>query len=161
MPSHQRLAYEDFTRTWSAQAAALRTIGESASAAGIDKAIVELVKLRASQINGCAYCVDLHTRDLLQAGMSIDKVTLVPVWHEADEVFSARERAALRWTESLTRLEQTGAPDADYDAAAAVFEPRELADLTVTIALMNAYNRLGVGLRMAPQALTALRAKAR
>jgi len=142
-------------------AKALRGVSEYVAQCGLPRTLVDLVYLRASQINGCAYCVDLHTRDLLQAGMSIDKVTLVPVWHEADEVFSARERAALRWTESLTRLEQTGAPDADYDAAAAVFEPRELADLTVTIALMNAYNRLGVGLRMAPQALTALRAKAR
>ena len=142
-------------------AKALRGVSEYVAQCGLPRTLVDLVYLRASQINGCAYCVDLHTRDLLQAGMSIDKVTLVPVWHKADEVFSARERAALRWTESLTRLEQTGAPDADYDAAAAVFEPRELADLTVTIALMNAYNRLGVGLRMAPQALTALRAKAR
>ncbi len=114
--------------------------------------LVDLVYLRVSQINGCAYCIDLHARDLRKHGVAVEKLLLVPVWREAEPLFDARERAALAWAESLTRVEQTQAPDADYDAVAAVFNARELADLTMAISLMNAFNRIGIGLRMAPAA---------
>ena len=91
---------------------------------GLEKTLIDLVYLRASQINGCAYCIDLHTRDLLVAGVAIEKVTLAPAWREAGELFTDREKAALAWAESVTRVAETGAPDAAYAAAAAHFSER-------------------------------------
>ena len=122
---------------------------------GLPKELVDTVYLRVSQINGCAYCIDMHTRDLLKSGMSVEKLVLVPVWHDARDVFSARERAALAWAESVTRVAETGVPDADYEAAAAEFSDRELADLTYAIGLMNAFNRLGISFRTPPAAAKA------
>ena len=119
---------------------------------GLPKELVDTVYLRVSQINGCAYCIDMHTRDLLKSGMSVEKLVLVPVWHDARDVFSARERAALAWAESVTRVAETGVPDADYEAAAAEFSDKELADLTYAIGLMNAYNRFSIGFRVPPAA---------
>ena len=119
---------------------------------GLPDRLVDLVYLRASQINGCAYCIDMHTRDLVKAGVGAETLALVSVWREAGAVFDARERAALAWTESVTAVSQTGAPDADYAAAAAVFTPKELVDLTLAIGLMNTYNRLAIGFRTTPQA---------
>jgi AhpD family alkylhydroperoxidase len=110
------------------------------------------VYLRVSQINGCAYCIDMHSRDLLKLGVPIDKLVLVPVWHEAGNLFSARERAAFAWAETVTRVAETGIPDADYEAAAAEFSDKELADLTYAIGLMNAYNRFSIGFRVPPAA---------
>ncbi|WP_144629950.1 carboxymuconolactone decarboxylase family protein [Bordetella genomosp. 13] len=120
--------------------------------------LIDLAYLRVSQINGCAYCIDKHSADLIARGMPVSKLLLVPVWHEAEALFSAQERAALAWSESLTRLEQTGAPDEAYEQAAAVFSERELADLSIAIALMNAANRLGVGFRKTPGAVGKLAA---
>lgn len=120
---------------------------------GLPAELVELVYLRVSQINGCAYCIDMHTRDLLNQGVSIDKVALVPVWQEAAALFSDKERAALAWAESVTRVAQTNVPDHDYQNALAVLGEKELADLTVAVSLMNAFNRFGVSMRMAPAAL--------
>lgn len=119
---------------------------------GLPKTLIDLVNLRVSQINGCAYCIDMHSRDLLAQGLSIDKLVLVPAWQEAGELFDARERAALAWSECVTLLAQTNVPDAAYQAVSAVFDAKELGDLTVAIALMNAYNRLGVSFRMVPKA---------
>jgi AhpD family alkylhydroperoxidase len=110
---------------------------------GLPKELIDLVYLRVSQINGCAYCIDMHSRDLLKLGVTVDKLVLVPVWHEAGEVFSTRERAALAWAETVTRVAETGVPDADYEAAAGEFSDKELADLTYAIGLMNAFNRIG------------------
>lgn len=121
----------------------------------IPLALIDLVYLRVSQINGCAYCIDKHSADLMKQGMSVSKLLLVPVWREAESLFDERERAALAWAESLTNLPQTGAPDADYEAAAAVFSERELVDLSYAIALMNGMNRLGVGFRKTPAAAQA------
>lgn len=119
---------------------------------GLSKELIDLVYLRVSQINGCAYCIDMHSRDLLKNGLSVDKLVLVPVWHDAGAVFSARERTALAWAETVTRVADTGVPDADYAAAAAEFSEKELADLTYAIGLMNAFNRLGVTFRTPPAA---------
>jgi len=115
--------------------------------------LLELVRIRASQINGCAYCIDMHSRDLLEGGLPVEHLCLVPVWREAGDLFSARERAALAWTETVTRVAETEVPDADFQAVSAHFEGQELADLTLGIALMNAYNRLGVSFRMTPAAV--------
>jgi AhpD family alkylhydroperoxidase len=126
---------------------------------GLSKDLINLVYLRVSQINGCAYCIDMHSRDLLKSGMTIEKVVLVPVWHDAGAVFSTRERAALAWAETVTRVAETGVPDADYEAAAAEFDDKELADLTYAIGLMGAFNRLGISFRTPPAAaVTALAA---
>ncbi|GJD49991.1 hypothetical protein OPKNFCMD_2727 [Methylobacterium crusticola] len=116
--------------------------------------LVDLVYLRVSQINGCAYCIDMHSRDLLKTGMPVETLVLVPAWREAGGLFDARERAALAWAEAVTRVAGTGVPDADYAAPAAVFDAKALADLTLAVALMNAYNRLGVAFRMTPAAVT-------
>ena len=122
---------------------------------GLAKDLINLVYLRVSQINGCAYCIDMHSRDLLKSGMAIDKLVLVPVWHEAGAVFSTRERAALAWAENVTRVAETGVPDADYEAADAEFSDKELADLTYAISLMGAFNRLGISFRTPPAAAVA------
>ena len=122
---------------------------------GLSKQLADLVYLRVSQINGCAYCIDIHSRDLLKSGVAVDKLVLVPVWRDAGEIFSARERYALVWTETVTRVAETGVPDADYAAASAEFSDKELADLTYAIALMNAFNRLGTAFRSTPAAVAA------
>jgi len=119
----------------------------------LPKELVDLVYLRVSQINGCAYCIDMHSRDLLKQGVSVDKLVLVPVWHDAGNVFTNRERAAFAWAESVTRVAQTGIPDKDYDAAAAEFNDKELADLTYAVGLMNAFNRFGIAFRSTPAAV--------
>lgn len=122
---------------------------------GLEKSLVDLVYLRVSQINGCAFCIDMHSRDLLKAELPVEKLVLVPVWQDTGNVFTKRERAALAWAETVTRTPQTGIPDADYEAAAAEFSAKELADLTYAIALMNAFNRFGVAFRSIPAAAKA------
>ncbi|MBX4893015.1 MULTISPECIES: carboxymuconolactone decarboxylase family protein [Rhizobiaceae] len=109
--------------------------------------LVHLVFLRVSQINGCAHCIDMHSRDLRKT-MSVDKITLVPVWDEVPHLFGEQERAALAWAEEVTNVSQTHASDEAYAAAAAAFEPKDLVDLTITIAAMNAFNRLGAPFRL-------------
>ncbi|KQY48512.1 MULTISPECIES: carboxymuconolactone decarboxylase family protein [Rhizobium/Agrobacterium group] len=109
--------------------------------------LIHLVFLRVSQINGCAHCIDMHSRDLRKT-MSVDKITLVPVWDEVPHLFSDQERAALAWAEEVTNVSQTQASDEAYAAAAAAFEPKDLVDLTITIAAMNAFNRLGAPFRL-------------
>jgi AhpD family alkylhydroperoxidase len=108
---------------------------------GLPAELVELVYLRISQINNCAYCLDMHTRDLIKKGVKIEKLALVQAWAEAGDLFSARERTALAWAETVTRVSETGIPE------------KELVDLTIAIGLMNAYNRLAIGFRNTPQAV--------
>ena len=115
-------------------------------ASTLEAKLRELVKLRASQINGCAFCVDMHTKDALAIGEDQARLNLVAVWREAPG-FSDRERAALAWTESLTLLPQTGAPSDDYDWMAAQFDPAEQVALTLAIIAINGWNRLSVGFR--------------
>ncbi|AFL50500.1 AhpD family alkylhydroperoxidase [Sinorhizobium fredii] len=114
--------------------------------------LVDLVYLRISQINNCAYCLDMHTRDLLKKGQKVEKIALVQAWAEAGNLFDERERAALAWAETVTRVAETNVPDEAYKAAHAVFEERELVDLTIAIGLMNTYNRLAISFRKTPQA---------
>ena len=113
----------------------------------------ESVYLRVSQINGCAYCIDMHSRDLIKEGFAIEKLVLVQAWREAGGLFDARERAALAWAETVTRVADTAVPDDEFMAASAVFSEKELADLTIAIGLMNAYNRLAIGFRNTPSAV--------
>jgi AhpD family alkylhydroperoxidase len=120
---------------------------------GLPSGLLDLVYLRVSQINGCTYCIDMHSRDLIKGGLAIEKLVLVPVWREASELFSVQERAALRWAETVTRVADTAVPDADFQDAAAHFTEKELADLTIAIGLMNAYNRLAISFRTTPGAV--------
>jgi len=119
---------------------------------GLPKTLVDLVYLRVSQINGCAYCIDMHSRDLLKEGVSVEKLVLVAAWREGGPLFDQAERAALAWAETVTRVADSGVPDADYEAAAAVFDQKQLADLTIAIGLMNAYNRMAISFRATPAA---------
>lgn len=114
--------------------------------------LIELVYLRVSQINNCAYCLDMHTRDLLKKGQKIEKLPLLQAWREAGSLFDGSERAALAWAEAVTRVAETNVPDEAYQAARAVFGDRELVDLTIAISLMNAYNRMAISFRNTPQA---------
>lgn len=121
------------------------------SQSGLDHRLIHLLKLRASIVNGCAYCVDMHTREARKDGLSEQWIALVSVWHEAS-IFDARERALLGWTDALTNIAQTGAPDAAYEAMQAVFSEAEITKLTVAIGTINIWNRIAVGFRM-PHAL--------
>lgn len=116
---------------------------------GLEQPLIELIKLRASQINGCAFCVDMHTTDARKGGETERRLYNVSVWRETP-FFTERERAALAWTEALTRLAETHAPDADYEMAAAQFSDKEMVDLTLAINAINSWNRFGVGFRKMP-----------
>ena len=119
---------------------------------GLPAMLVDLVYLRVSQINNCAYCLDMHTRDLIKKGEKIEKLALVQASTESGNVFDERERAALAWAETVTRVAQTAVPDEAYQAARAVFNEKELIDLTIAIGLMNAFNRMAISFRNPPQA---------
>jgi len=117
---------------------------------GLEPPLLDLVKLRASQINGCAFCIDMHTADAIKGGETPRRLFAVTAWREAP-FFTDRERAALAWTESLTQLSLTHAPDEDYALLSAEFSPKEMVDLTVAISTINSWNRLAVGFRKMPQ----------
>jgi len=122
---------------------------------GLSPVLVDLVYLRVSQINNCAFCLDMHTRDLLKRGVPVEKLALLQAWREAGDLFDAREQAALAWAESVTRVADTAVPDSDFEAARDVFEERELVDLTIAIGLMNTYNRMAISFRATPEAVRA------
>src|SRR3954453_10716295 len=122
---------------------------------GLSPVLVDLVYLRVSQINNCAFCLDMHTRDLLKKEQSIQKLALVQAWREAGKLFDDRERAALAWAETVTRVAETAVPDEAYEAAHAVFSEQELVDLRIAIGLMNTYNRMAISFRNPPQAVLA------
>jgi AhpD family alkylhydroperoxidase len=115
--------------------------------------LVDLGYLRVSQINGCAYCLDMHTRDLIENGVKVEKLALLQVWREAESLFDARERAPLAWAECVTRVAETTVPDDAYEAARKEFSEKELVDLTIAIGLMNTYNRLAISFRAEPRAV--------
>jgi AhpD family alkylhydroperoxidase len=148
--SHARSEYKDFMTLAPDAYAAVQALGKVAAKAGIDKQLLELIKLRASQINGCAFCVHYHILQGESLGISTDKLNLVVVWREAPQ-FSPRERAALAWTEALTQL-AGGVSDEVYAQASAEFSQRELVYLTSAIASINVWNRFGVAYRWTPPA---------
>jgi AhpD family alkylhydroperoxidase len=149
-----RVAYEDFTKTAAAAYAGLGALTKAVDESGLDKSLTELVKLRASQINGCAFCVSFHLNLLRKLGVAREKIDLLPVWREAG-VYSQRELAALAWTEIVTELSPGAASDEAYAALLSAFSVEEATFLNVAIATINAWNRLGVALRFAPLALRA------
>ena len=123
-------------------------------AMGLEKSLLELVKIRASQINGCAICLHMHAEEARRQGESEDRILMLDAWHETG-LYTPREKAALAWTEALTRLTETRAPDQAYEAAKAEFTDEELVKLTLMINVINGFNRFGVGFRVAPITLKA------
>ena len=116
---------------------------------GLEAPLLHLVKLRASQINGCAFCLDMHSKDLRAIGESEQRLYTLEAWRECPW-YSVRERAALEWTEALTLVAATHAPDEIYEQVRAQFDEKELSDLTLAIAAINAWNRLSIGARTEP-----------
>ncbi|MCM2426632.1 carboxymuconolactone decarboxylase family protein [Streptomyces sp. RKAG337] len=122
-----------------------------AAAHGLDPVVAELVKIRASQLNGCAFCLDMHTHDASKLGLSEQKLHGIGVWRETP-FFTARERAALALSEAVTRLGEHGVPDDVFDEAARQFDEAELARLIAMCITINAWNRIGVTTRLSPAA---------
>jgi AhpD family alkylhydroperoxidase len=114
---------------------------------GIEPSLAELIKTRVSQINGCAFCLHMHTREALAAGESELRLTMLAAWHESP-LYTDRERAALAWAEALTRLPDGGASDAVYEAMAGQFSKEEQVKLTMTVSIINAWNRFGAGFHL-------------
>jgi AhpD family alkylhydroperoxidase len=125
---------------------AMLALEEAAQAGGLEKSLVHLVKLRASQINGCAYCVDMHTKEARRDGETEQRLYLVSAWHESP-LYTPRERAAFAWTDALTRVADTRAPDDVYEEARKEFSEEELVKLTLLIVAINGWNRFAVGFR--------------
>jgi AhpD family alkylhydroperoxidase len=148
--SYARKEYGDFQKLAPDAYEGVLALGGFAAKAGIEKSLLELIKLRASQINGCAFCVQHHILQAEKLGVPTDKLNLVVVWREAPQ-FSARERAALAWTEALTLL-TSGVSDEVYEQAQAEFSDQELTYLTSAVASINAWNRFGVAYRWTPAA---------
>lgn len=140
-------------------AKALMALETAIAASGLEHSLIELVKLRASQINGCAYCLHMHVADAVKAGETHLRIHLLNAWRES-AMFTDRERAALNWTEVLTNIAAAGAPDADYAILAAQFDEREQGFLSLLIGTINAWNRIQVGFRGAYPADVAWQASA-
>jgi AhpD family alkylhydroperoxidase len=139
--SHQRL---DFKTAAPQAYAALSGVERYIQSCGLEKKLIELVKMRASQINGCAFCLDMHSRDARSHGETEQRLYVLTAWRESP-LYSPRERAALAWTECLTRVATDGAPDDAYAALEPHFSPKERVDLTVLIGMINLWNRLAIG----------------
>ena len=146
--SYARLDNDRFKKAAPDIGEAILRLSQLAGKAGLDKQLLELVKIRASQINGCAYCVQYHILQAERLGVPADKINLVVVWREAPQ-FSARERAALAWTEALTEL-RGGVSDEVYAEASAAFSEQELLYLTSAVSVINVWNRYGVAYRWTP-----------
>lgn len=148
--SHARGEYADFQSLAPDAFSAVRALSAIAAKAGLDKQLLELVKIRASQINGCAFCLQYHILQAETLGLAEDKINLVAVWREAPQ-FSPRERAALAWTEGLTML-PNGVSDEVFAQASAEFTEKELMYLTSAVAAINTWNRFGAAYRWTPPA---------
>jgi AhpD family alkylhydroperoxidase len=148
--SHARSEYADFQKLAPDAFEIVSSLGKVAAKAGLDKQLLELIKLRASQINGCAFCVQYHILQAETLGVPTDKINLVVVWREAPQ-FSKRERAALAWTEALTLI-TGGVSDDVFAEVSAEFSEQELAYLTSAVASINAWNRYGAAYRWTPPA---------
>lgn len=122
-------------------------LGKTLEQSSLGTELIELLKIRASQINGCAYCLDMHLRDARAGGVSEQKLDVVAAFDDSP-IFTARERAALSWTEALTNVSQRGAPQAIYTQLEELFSDRERVDLTVVICVINSWNRIAIAFRM-------------
>lgn len=129
---------------------ALLSVNKSLDGSVLGAVLINLIYLRVSQINGCAYCVDLHARDLRKAGETDARIDGLAGWYDSP-LFSDREKAALAWVEAVTRIEGTRAPDAAWSELREHFADKELADITYAAALMNAWNRVAIAFRHGPE----------
>ena len=128
---------------------AMRDLQEHVDGCGLDRKLMELVKMRASQINGCAYCLDMHSKDARAIGETEQRLYVLNAWRESP-FYSERERAALAWTEALTRISEDEVSDELYAEVSQQFDEKELVELTLAIIAINAWNRLAVATRMRP-----------
>jgi AhpD family alkylhydroperoxidase len=128
---------------------ALQDVGRYLKTCGIEENILHLIKLRASQINGCAFCLDMHWKDLRSIGESEERLYSLDAWRECD-LYNDRERAALAWCEAITKITEGHVPDAVYDDLIQVFNEKEVADLTLAVGMINNWNRLAIASRMEP-----------
>ncbi|SEE24686.1 alkylhydroperoxidase AhpD family core domain-containing protein [Rhizobiales bacterium GAS188] len=147
--SHARMEQAKFRQVAPPVGAALQALSQAAVEAGLEKELLELIKLRASQMNGCAFCVQYHLNEARRLGIPGEKLDLVIVWREAG-VFSEREAAAFAWTETLTDLMAKGVPDEAYANATKHFSEKELAYLTAAVGTINVWNRIAVAYRYTP-----------
>ena len=139
----------DYSRVAPGAYAAMRGLEAYVRQSGLDAQLLELLKVRASQINGCAYCIDLHTQNARMRGESEQRLYALAAWRETP-FYSERERAALAWTEAVTRVAEGPVPDAVYDAARMHFDEKALVDLTLAIVAINGWNRLAVAFATVP-----------
>jgi len=128
---------------------ALKGMQDYVERCGLERSLLELVKLRASEINGCAFCFDMHWKEARAIGESEERLYMLTTWRES-HLYTERERAALAWTEALTLVSQTGAPDELYEEARLQFDEKEIAALSLAIAAINAWNRMAIGFRLVP-----------
>jgi AhpD family alkylhydroperoxidase len=133
---------------------AVMALEKAVLSSGLEHSLIELVKTRASQINGCAFCIEMHTRDAMKAGESPVRLFLLDAWREAPQ-YTERERAALAWTEALTLVAETHAPDEAYEGLRAHFSDEEIVQISVLVGTINAWNRLAIGFRSVPGQLPA------
>lgn len=135
----------DYRKTFTAAIAAMRGLEEATAQSSLEPALLELVRMRASQINGCAFCLDMHSKDARAQGETEQRLYLLDAWHEAP-FYSDRERAALAWCETITEISISGAPDAVYDELREHFNEDETVALTLAIVAINGWNRFAIGL---------------
>ena len=136
----------DYQRVFPAATRAMVGLEEAVAAGGLEPELLELVRMRASQLNGCAYCLDMHSKDARARGENEQRLHVLAAWREAP-FYSERDRAALAWCEALTLLPQTGAPDDVYEQLQAEFAEEEIVTLTLAIVAINGWNRFAVGFR--------------
>ena len=146
-----RLGYRELHEHAPAISSALRNLSAAARESGLEPLLLELVKLRASEINGCAFCLNMHAADALKLGEKPERIFLLPAWRESPH-YSDRERAALAWTEALTLVTEGHVPDIVYEEAKRYFSDKELANLTAAIVAINSWNRIMVAFRIPPAA---------
>jgi AhpD family alkylhydroperoxidase len=138
---------------------ALSALESQVQASGLEQSLIELVKTRASQINGCAFCINMHTQDARKHGETEARLYLLNAWRESPG-YTERERAALAWTEAVTLISETHAPDDVYEAVRAQFSDAETVNLTMLIATINTWNRLAISFRAVPQIKASVKADA-
>lgn len=142
----ERLNYKDVSPD---AIKAMRVVEKYVRESGLERSLYELVKIRASQINGCAYCIDMHTKDARIAGETEQRIYALSAWRETP-FYSERERAALAWTEALTLISENDVPDDLYETVSKQFSEKEMVDLTMAIIAINGWNRLAISFRTVP-----------
>src|SRR6476646_5581900 len=140
----------DFTKVSPAAYQAFAALQSYVDKSGLDAKLRELIKIRVSQINGCAYCLAMHTRDARKLGETDERMHLLDAWREAP-LYSARERAALAWVEAITLITQGHVPDEAFEAVRKQFSEKEIVDLTAAAAAINTWNRIAIAFRVPPQ----------